>query len=165
MEQKNGHSNNEKVLFHGTTQDTVRVINELGFNRSYSGKNGEKFRSPRRLLLYLDFARISREVTPVLSDAFSAAHYGDGSYFAVNANYSARDIYSRPNEHNEKHMYLCRVLTGDYTLGKKGMIAPPPKASNPAELYDSVVNNQADPKIFVVFHDDSAYPEYLITFK
>lgn len=43
MEQKNLHQNNEKILFHGTSEDTVSIINEHGFNRSYAGKNGEKF--------------------------------------------------------------------------------------------------------------------------
>lgn len=43
MEQKNGHQNNEKILFHGTSEDTLSIINENGFNRSYAGKNGEKF--------------------------------------------------------------------------------------------------------------------------
>lgn len=55
MEQKNGHQNNEKILFHGTSEETVAVINEHGFNRSFAGKNGEKFRSSERLLLFLGF--------------------------------------------------------------------------------------------------------------
>lgn len=79
--------------------------------------------------------------------------------------YSAQDLYSKPNQNGEKHMYLCRVLTGDYTLGHKGMVAPPPKTSNSVELFDSAVNNQANPQIFVIFHDNQAYPEYLIKFK
>lgn len=62
-------------------------------------------------------------------------------------------------------MYLCRVLTGDYTLGKRDMIVPPAKGSNSNDLYDSVVDNMANPTMFVIFHDDHAFPEYLITFK
>lgn len=41
MDQRNGHTNNEKQLFHGTNEETIGVINERGFNRSYAGKNGE----------------------------------------------------------------------------------------------------------------------------
>lgn len=41
MEQRNGHQNNERRLFHGTSEDTVAIINDKGFNRSYAGKNGE----------------------------------------------------------------------------------------------------------------------------
>lgn len=62
-------------------------------------------------------------------------------------------------------MYLCRVLTGVYTLGKQDMIAPPVKDSTSVELYDSVVDNMAAPNMFVIFHDSQAYPEYLIIFK
>lgn len=43
MEQRNGHQNNEKRLFHGTNHDTVAHINDSGFNRVFAGKNGEKF--------------------------------------------------------------------------------------------------------------------------
>ncbi|XP_043988454.1 poly(ADP-ribose) polymerase family member 14-related sequence 1 [Gambusia affinis] len=131
MEVRNNHQNNEKRLFHGTSEDTVPIINERGFNRSYAGKN--------------------------------AACYGNGSYFAVKANYSAQDTYSRPNANGEKFMYLCRVLTGDYTLGQQTMIAPPAKGN--LGIYDSVVDNATTPSMFVVFHDTQAYPEYLITFK
>lgn len=107
---------------------------------------------------------VSKEVT-LNSAASAAACYGNGTYFAVNADYSAQDIYSQPNQNGEKHMYLCRVLTGDHALGQKGMVAPPPKTSTSVELYDSVVNNTVKPQIFVVFHDNHAYPEYLIKFK
>uniref|UniRef100_A0A8C7ZG84 Poly [ADP-ribose] polymerase n=1 Tax=Oryzias sinensis TaxID=183150 RepID=A0A8C7ZG84_9TELE len=133
LEVRNGHQNNEKRLFHGTSEDTVKIINERGFNRVYAGKN--------------------------------AAYFGNGTYFAVNASYSAQDTYSKPNANGEKIMYLCRVLTGDYTLGQQHMIAPPAKSSLSIELFDSVVDNVANPVMFVIFHDTQAYPEYLITFK
>ncbi|XP_011487521.1 poly [ADP-ribose] polymerase 14 isoform X2 [Oryzias latipes] len=133
LEVRNGHQNNEKRLFHGTSEDTVKIINERGFNRVYAGKN--------------------------------AAYFGNGTYFAVNASYSAQDTYSKPNANGEKIMYLCRVLTGDYTLGQQHMIAPPAKSSLSIELFDSVVDKVANPSMFVIFHDTQAYPEYLITFK
>lgn len=62
-------------------------------------------------------------------------------------------------------MYLCRVLTGDYTLGKQNMIVPPAKGAIAVQKYDSVVDNTGNPSMFVIFHDTQAYPEYLITFK
>lgn len=109
--------------------------------------------------------QVSKEVTSVPSARFLAACYGNGTYFAVNAKYSAQALYSKPNQNGEKHMYLCQVLTGDYTSGKSGMVAPPSKTLNSVERYDSVVDNEANPQIFVVFHDNHAYPEYLIKFK
>ena len=51
MEQRNNHQNNERRLFHGTCEDTAAHINEHGFNRSFAGKNGEKFKNTGYLLL------------------------------------------------------------------------------------------------------------------
>ena len=99
------------------------------------------------------------------SVSFSAAYFGNGTYFAVNADYSAQDTYSKPNANGEKCMYLCQVLTGDFTLGKKDMVVPPAKSNTSLNLYDSVVNDMANPIMFIIFHDTQAYPEYLITFK
>ncbi|KAM4697941.1 protein mono-ADP-ribosyltransferase PARP14 [Rhinophrynus dorsalis] len=95
----------------------------------------------------------------------NAAVYGNGTYFAVNANYSAHDTYSKPDANGRKYMYLARVLTGISCHGKQGMVAPPPKnASDPTDLHDSVTDNTTNPSMFVIFNDIQAYPEYLITF-
>ncbi|XP_053420396.1 protein mono-ADP-ribosyltransferase PARP15 [Nycticebus coucang] len=134
MDYKNGHTNNEKLLFHGTDAASVPLINQHGFNRSLAGKRGTA--------------------------------YGKGTYFAVDASYSAQDMYSTPDSSGRKHMYLVRVLTGDYTRGNVGLVTPPPKNSfNPTDLFDSVTDDTQYPQMFVVFSDNQAYPEYLITFK
>ncbi|XP_055008012.1 protein mono-ADP-ribosyltransferase PARP14-like isoform X2 [Boleophthalmus pectinirostris] len=133
MDQKNGHQNNERQLFHGTSHDTIALINEHGFNRSYAGKN--------------------------------ATAYGKGTYFAVNAQYSSSDTYSRPNTSGEKLMYLCSVLTGDFTTGTSTTIDAPLKKAGSPEKFDSVVDNIQNPSMFIIFHDSHAYPDYLITFK
>ncbi|KAJ7990064.1 hypothetical protein DPEC_G00310970 [Dallia pectoralis] len=95
----------------------------------------------------------------------NAAAYGNGTYFAVDARYSASNVYSKPDSQGQKYMYLCRVLTGDFTNGKQGMIVPPAKNPTTALLYDSVTDNPARPSMFVVFNDIQAYPEHLITFR
>ena len=65
-----------------------------------------------------------------------------------------------------KMMYLCKVLTGEYTAGKGVKRVPPHKPGNQNYiLFDSVVDDTKDPKIFVIFNDTQAYPSYLITFK
>ncbi|XP_053554015.1 protein mono-ADP-ribosyltransferase PARP14-like [Bombina bombina] len=133
MDNKNGNTNNEKQLFHGTDPNTVKQVNQNGFNRSFAGKN--------------------------------AAAYGNGTYFAVQASYSANDTYSRPDSTGHKYMYLARVLTGESCAGSNKMVSPPPKnASDPTDLYDSSSDNPSHPSIYVIFHDIQAYPEYLITF-
>ncbi|RXM33975.1 Poly [ADP-ribose] polymerase 14 [Acipenser ruthenus] len=96
----------------------------------------------------------------------NAVAYGNGTYFAVNASYSASGTYSVPDPQGQKYMYLTRVLTGMFTNGRNGMIVPPAKnAADPTDLYDSVTDNSAKPSIFVIFNDVQAYPEYLITFR
>lgn len=87
-------------------------------------------------------------------------------YFAVNAGYSASDVYSRPDKQGLKRMYLCKVLTGEYTVGQGGMRVPPAKQGQQSHiLYDSVVNNMSSPVMFIIFNDTQGYPDYLITFK
>lgn len=98
--------------------------------------------------------------------SYVATTNGEGVYFAVNAGYSASDTYSRPDAQGLKRMYLCNVLTGEYTVGQAGMRVPPTKAGQQAHiLYDSVVNNTASLGMFIIFNDTQAYPAYLITFK
>lgn len=83
-------------------------------------------------------------------------------YFAVDPQYSAQG-YARPDLNGHKRMYLARVLVGDFTRGKSGLLAPPAKNSTSMDQYDSVTDpNQT---MFVIFHDVNAYPEYLITFQ
>ncbi|KAM4537418.1 protein mono-ADP-ribosyltransferase PARP14-like isoform 2-T2 [Odontesthes bonariensis] len=93
-----------------------------------------------------------------------AAMFGKGVYFAVDANYSA-GRYSPADASGLKRLYVARVLTGRYTVGNASMKAPPPRGSDPTDCFDSLVNNQQQPAMFVIFHDDQAYPEYLITFR
>ncbi|XP_013925211.1 PREDICTED: poly [ADP-ribose] polymerase 14 [Thamnophis sirtalis] len=95
-----------------------------------------------------------------------AAYFGNGTYFAVNASYSAHDTYSQPDASGIKYMYLARVLVGEYCVGSKGLVVPYQKnATDPTDLYDSVTDNLKKPTLFVIFNDIQAYPEYLITFK
>ena len=96
----------------------------------------------------------------------AATVYGRGVYFAVNASYSASDTYSPPDDNFNKHIFLVRVLTGVYALGYQGDIQPPPRSSdNDVDLCDSNVDDSNNPRIFVIFSDAQAYPEYLITFQ
>uniref|UniRef100_A0A673LIG0 Poly [ADP-ribose] polymerase n=1 Tax=Sinocyclocheilus rhinocerous TaxID=307959 RepID=A0A673LIG0_9TELE len=94
----------------------------------------------------------------------NGAMYGNGSYFAVDPHYSAQG-YSAPDAKGHKRMYLVRVLVGDFTQGKRGLLVPPARSSNSADLYNSVTDNMRNPTMFVIFNDVQAYPEYLITFQ
>lgn len=90
--------------------------------------------------------------------------YGEGSYFAVKASYSNK--YSSQSGEKTRFMFLASVLTGDYTLGARKFRRPPLKdPNNPAsDLYDSCVDNEEEPNIFVIFNDEQCYPSYLIKY-
>ncbi|XP_068584437.1 protein mono-ADP-ribosyltransferase PARP15 [Cebidichthys violaceus] len=96
----------------------------------------------------------------------NATSYGHGSYFAVDASYSAHPTYSKPAADGSQLMFVVRVLTGVSTLGHSNLKTPPARSDQQSsDRYDSVVDNIANPSMYVVFHDNQAYPEYLITFK
>ncbi|KAF7706609.1 protein mono-ADP-ribosyltransferase PARP14-like [Silurus meridionalis] len=96
----------------------------------------------------------------------NATMYGLGTYFALNASYSANPTYSVPATDGTQLMFVTLVLTGHCTQGQRDMIVPPPRSSHdPNDRFDSVVDNMQNPSMFVVFHDCQAYPDYLITFK
>ncbi|XP_050977650.1 protein mono-ADP-ribosyltransferase PARP14-like [Labeo rohita] len=99
--------------------------------------------------------------------SFAGMHgalYGNGTYFAVDPSYSAQG-YSKPDAKGHKCMYLARVLVGDFTQGRKGLLTPPNKSSKGVHFYDSVTDKTNNPSMFVIFSDVQAYPEYLITFR
>jgi len=91
--------------------------------------------------------------------------YGEGSYFAVKASYSNK--YSSQSGEKTRFMFLASVLTGDYTLGTHGFRRPPLKDPNnrAGDLYDSCVDNEEEPNIFVIFNDEQCYPSYLIEYR
>ncbi|KAK2141009.1 hypothetical protein LSH36_1185g00068 [Paralvinella palmiformis] len=82
--------------------------------------------------------------------------YGNGSYFARDASYS--NNYSIKNRSRKRQMFLSLVLVGAYTQGEQNVTRPP-------QLYNSCVDDMTDPNIYVIFHDDQSYPEYLIEYK
>ena len=95
-----------------------------------------------------------------------AVVYGRGVYFAVQFSLSASNTYATPDASGNKHVYLSRVLTGDYAGGHSSYIDPPqkPGTTGTSNRYDSVVDNATTPNTFVIFTDTQAYPEYLIIF-
>lgn len=91
--------------------------------------------------------------------------YGEGSYFARDASYS--NNYSSLSGEKTRFMFLAFVLTGEYKLGGQDFRRPPLKdPNNPAsDLYDSCVDDEYQPTIFVIFNDEQCYPSYLIKYE
>ena len=80
---------------------------------------------------------------------------------------SCSNNYSSQSGEKARFMFLASVLTGEYKLGNQDFRRPPLKdPSNPAsDLYDSCVDNETQPKIFVIFNDEQCYPTYLIKYR
>ena len=109
---------------------------------------------------------------------FTGTKFGHGVYFTNDSSYSLSFCADQNNlKANVRvndtattvtsfQMYVVKVLVGEFTKGNSGMKVPPSRndPENPSQLFDSVVNNMADPSIFVIFQDHQCYPEYLITF-
>merc|ERR1711871_1795130 len=93
----------------------------------------------------------------------NATAYGKGVYFARDAAYSASTTYSRPDSSGIQHMFLCRVVVGEFTQGNSSMLAPPARVGN--VLFDTTVDNMSNPNMYITYHDAQAYPEYLVKFK
>ena len=95
----------------------------------------------------------------------NATLYGEGSYFAVSSYYS--DAYAKEDDlTSSKFMFVAKVLVGAYAVGHSSYRRPPQKdPTNPAsDLYDSCVDYEPFPTIFVVFDTDQFYPEYIIEY-
>ena len=90
--------------------------------------------------------------------------YGKGSYFAANASYS--HSFAKCGADGFQFMFLARVLVGSFIKGEPEYLRPPSKdPSNPSsDLYDSCVNNESNPAVFVIFDSDQFYPEYVIKY-
>ena len=126
---------NEKRLFHGTRPDSVEAICKENFDCRLSG-------------------------------SVNGAIYGRGSYFAVNASLSHH--YARADANKSRFMFLAKVLAGSFVMGDSNYRRPPPKKPSDrgtARYYDSCVDNESEPTMFIVFDIDQYYPEYVIQYQ
>jgi poly [ADP-ribose] polymerase 7/11/12/13 len=67
----------------------------------------------------------------------------------------------------ERAMFVVKILPGAYVRGSSEYKRPPHKdEDNPcSELYDSCVDNETNPQIFIIFDNNQIYPEYLIRYE
>jgi hypothetical protein len=93
----------------------------------------------------------------------NATVFGKGVYFALDIHYSSHSVYSPPNAHGRKHIIASKVLVGDFCQGKYDQVAPDFKP-NSTKRFDTTVNDEQYPTIYVAYKDMQAQPDYLITF-
>ncbi|XP_028285099.1 protein mono-ADP-ribosyltransferase PARP14-like [Parambassis ranga] len=171
---------NVQDAFKQTVQKNIRKIERLQNihlrqayevqKNHFSEKNKEKGGAGEKFL-YHGTSQDNCEsiINNGFNRSFAGTHatlFGHGTYFAVKASYSANPTYSSPAADGSQVMIVARVLTGVYTLGHSNMKIPPPcNGQQRHDLYDSVVDSMNNPSMYIVFTDNQAYPDYLITFK
>jgi len=89
--------------------------------------------------------------------------YGNGVHFARDASYSSRRTYATADTQGVQCMFLCRVVVGVYCRGIQNALTPAVRNDN--MLFDTIVDDMANPSIHVTYHDAQAYPEYLSHFR
>lgn len=62
-------------------------------------------------------------------------------------------------------MFVARVLVGDYVKGNAAYVRPPEKGADKLWFYDSCVDDEFNPSVFVVFDKHQIYPEYIIEYE
>ncbi|XP_029819537.1 protein mono-ADP-ribosyltransferase PARP12 isoform X2 [Manacus vitellinus] len=92
----------------------------------------------------------------------NGSNYGMGSYFARDASYSHAYCPAAEKGHM---MFVARVLVGDYIKGNAAYVRPPRKSADGLWFYDSCVDDELNPSVFVVFEKHQIYPEYIIEYK
>ena len=97
----------------------------------------------------------------------------DVRYFARDARYS--DGYARTLRNGQKQLLVVDVITGLYCKGTQakynkagkwisGDKTCPLLPGQQYVRYNSLVDDEADPSIFVIQHTGQAYPAYLLTY-
>ncbi|XP_053406900.1 protein mono-ADP-ribosyltransferase PARP14-like isoform X2 [Mercenaria mercenaria] len=125
----------ERDLWHATSSDTVSNILKYGFNRGFCGK------------------------------ATGDALYGEGVYFAGDASHSIRRWLSSAGSCRKGYIFLAKVLSGKMCQGKKGMrYLSENDTAKSTLMYDCAVDDEQNPREFILFNDTQAYPVYIITF-
>ena len=88
-------------------------------------------------------------------------------YFVLNASYS--DKFAFKPAAGQKSMMLCKLLAGDCiemagnTQESKNLKFPPSNQST-GRRYDTVTGTTQRSKVFIVYENGRAYPEYLVTY-
>nr|XP_020660102.1 poly [ADP-ribose] polymerase 10 [Pogona vitticeps] len=133
MEKACGHQQVERLLYHGTTEESSREICQHGFNRSFCGRNATHYGHG---VYFAASAFLSAQ------EKYSPASSSSGNKYIFVAQTLVGDYTT-----GSQSMRAPPLREGD---------AVPRR-------YDSTVDNPRDPSIFVIFNDTQAYPQYLIT--
>lgn len=138
--EKNAVASQEPYVFHGTRQTNPADI--------YSSPEG----------FNLGFA--------------SQGMWGTGLYFAKNSAYSGQGYHHQDPATNHRQMFLVRLLLGEVIdMPSDPKLRVPPEIKNPSghlglkvNRYDTVSGETGGSRVFIVYDNNRAYPEYLLSF-
>ena len=148
-------------LWHGTNVSSLYIFLHLGSRVSTC-------ESHQFLMDHTQEDSVEKIIQQGFNRSFcgkNATFYGKGVYFARDASYSSCDTYSPPNSFGHKYILACSVVVGEFCRGKKDARTPDLRDAAKNILYDSTVDQPANPSLYVTYHDAQAYPEYVIIYK
>jgi len=90
----------------------------------------------------------------------NATMYGKGVYFARDSVYSINPRYAVPDMIGHQYVMACRVVVGEYCLGRKDAVTPDVRDRKSHSLYDSTVDTMEDPRIYVTYRKSASF--YLV---
>ena len=105
-------------------------------------------------------------------DGFMMQHcvqgmWGRGLYFAENASYSQKYSHGLSGKDaNERSFLLAKLLVGDSVHimpNDNSLLMCPDKPDG--GRYDTVTGETRGSKVFIIYENGRAYPEYLVTFR
>lgn len=100
---------------------------------------------------------------PLKAGCRTGAIWGNGFYFARDARYS--DDFASTLESGAKQMLAVDVVVGRWAKGCEGLNECPYIEGQRFVRYNSLVDDVANPSIFVIQHSSQAYPAYVITYR
>jgi len=93
--------------------------------------------------------------------------WGVAIYFAENASYSKRYAYNTTEGY--KQFFMARVLVGTpIALPADANIKKPPAkpiTTGITEYYDSIQGETNGSRVYMIYENGKAFPDYLITYK
>ncbi|KAJ1165263.1 hypothetical protein NDU88_005691 [Pleurodeles waltl] len=139
----------ERMLFHGTSNEFVEAICSYNFDWRLSGMHGSMYGKGTY------FATNAMHSSP-----YCIEREKNGDALKVHGVTQKKICAAKW----WKTMILARVLVGESAVGHPNYLRPPSKDGSIVNLYDSCVDSTSDQKIYVIFDANQIYPEYVIEF-